>query len=137
MISNRFYEEAMRILLIYGHTFEWLIPFTEEENEFIFAFESMQFEHEDERVLQREFVIARQQYSFDYEKLTALKHGSKLHNRYFERLMQHHYQIGDTIRWGKRNDGIRGCKSVALSGIGEGCPGCGQLVCCCPDDGKP
>jgi NTP pyrophosphatase (non-canonical NTP hydrolase) len=20
---------------------------------------------------------------------------------------------------------------------GEGCPGCGQLVCCCPDEGKP
>ncbi len=20
---------------------------------------------------------------------------------------------------------------------GSGCPGCGQLVCCCPDEGKP
>ena len=27
--------------------------------------------------------------------------------------------------------------TAVLRKYGSGCPGCGQLVCCCPDEGKP
>lgn len=39
---------------------------------------------------------------------------------------QHNFKIGDTIIWGRRNSGIKGCRKVVLDGISEACPNCGR-----------
>ena len=48
-------------------------------------------------------------------------------------------EFADVLAWLATIANVTGVDlaQAILNKYGEGCPGCGQLVCCCPDDGKP
>jgi NTP pyrophosphatase (non-canonical NTP hydrolase) len=48
-------------------------------------------------------------------------------------------EFADVLAWLTTIANVAGVDltEAVVQKYGDGCPGCGQLVCCCPDEGKP
>jgi NTP pyrophosphatase (non-canonical NTP hydrolase) len=48
-------------------------------------------------------------------------------------------EFADVLAWLTTIANVAGVDltEAVVKKYGTGCPGCGQLVCCCPDEGKP